>query len=111
MNLNIKASDCKFYVNKENRTVTCVIEDTKHLLEEFLNYNLWVTPKVADKMKYLYLPNKFVGIARCMPEDEWDEEFGRKLAYTKARKKLHTVFFKKANDYVNEVDNNINEII
>ena len=111
MNLNIKVTDCKFYVNEKNRTVTCVIEDTKHLLEKFVNYNLWVTPKVADKAKCLYLPNKFVGIARCAPEDTWDEDFGRRLAYTKAREKLHTVFFKRANDYVNEVDNNLNEII
>lgn len=41
--------------------------------------------------------NKFMGKAVCAPDDKYDFDFGEKLAYLKAKKKMVS-FYKKANE-------------
>lgn len=107
----IKMSDCKFYVNEEKRTVVCVIPDTEDEVKEFIwsslsdinGINLYrtVSYKLNEK---LTLPNSFIGKAVCAPEDEWNEEVGRKLAFARAKNKLYTSFFKRATLFVRQLD-------
>lgn len=110
MKLSIKRTDCKFYVNEKKRTVVCVIPNTVHLLQDFLDDNDW---SICSRLAWreLELPASFTGIARCAPDDEWDEERGKTLAYTKARDHLYRCFFKRANYAVELYDDNINTMI
>ncbi len=52
----------------------------------------------------LEMPNTFIGKAVCSPDDEWDEELGRKIAYSRAKDKCYRSFFKRANNIVNLID-------
>ena len=57
------------------------------------------------------MPNRFVGIATCNPEDKFSIEAGKLIAFSKAKDKIHKSFFKRANIYVNTIDNWLNQAI
>ena len=95
----IKMSDCRFYVNKEERTIVCVIPNTNDMFLDFIDMhmdfpNLEITPWGKLRKHTLNMPYSFMGKAVCAPEDEWDEEVGRMIAFSKAKDKCYKSFFK-----------------
>ena len=120
MEINIKMDKCRFFVDEEKRTVICVIEDTHNLVRNFFDLNyLWdetssrqVRFEPYGKLsKFMFLPDRFVGKAVCAPEDEWNEEVGRLIAFNRAKMKLNTSFFKRAQEYVTEIDAAFNDMV
>ena len=117
MKLNTAPKNCKYIVNKEQRKVVCLIENTKYSFLSFANNNFVLAPDCLDspwgKMTMsrlhdrLLMPNRFCGIATCSENDEWDEETGKLIAYSKAKDKLNKSFFKRANLYIHTLDNEI----
>lgn len=114
MEINIKMDKCRFFVDEEKRTVICVIENTRNLVRDFFDLSWWngdvnpsahvmISPR-ARLDRYMTLPDRFVGKAVCAPEDEWNEEVGRLIAFDRAKEKLATSFFKRAQEYVTEID-------
>lgn len=110
----IKMSDCRFYVNPEARTVVCVVPHTENMVINFIkdhcrwgDINLWysIEPKLTQA---LWMPNSFVGKAVCAKEDEWDEETGRLIAFSRAKDKCYKSFFKRANTFIQAIDNRMN---
>lgn len=109
----IKMSDCRFYVNEEERTVVCVIPYARF---KFLSY-------IYDKFMYqenthfnidertLELPKQFIGKAVCSKEDEWNEETGRIIAFARAKNKFYKSFFKRANLLVNTIDKELTHMV
>ena len=55
--------------------------------------------------------NQLVGIARLNPNDEWNSEIGRWVAYAKARAKYDRSFFKRLQLYINERDKEMNNLV
>ena len=116
MKINIKKEDCKFIVKPEERMVICVIDGghIKNLLTDFVSdfdfpdMEMYMPFPAARK---LLMPNSFMGKAVCAPEDEWNEETGRKIAYSRAKHKLYMSFFKRANLYVQTIDQRLNDIM
>lgn len=121
----IKMSDCKFYVDEEARTVVCVIPNklgehkfTKNMVSDFIEDNFrfndldmqfgldydWVD-------KTIEMPSSFMGKAVCAPEDEWDEETGRIIAFSRAKDKCYKSFFKRANKLVQMIDRRLGDMI
>lgn len=104
---------CKYIVQPEKRKVICILNDTSHM---FLNY-VWdnipinITGFWGDRAleRKMLMPARFVGIATCAPEDEFDEEFGRKLAYKRAKDKVDVSFFKRANLFIALCDEKLDE--
>jgi len=103
---DIKPEDCVFIVNKEKRTVVCYMVDVNHQFvdtvpydfDEFLRDDRW-----SSHSKYV-LNTKYCGIAKCAPDDEWDEEIGRRIAYHRMLHKFHKDFFRVASKFINTVD-------
>lgn len=111
----IRQSDCKFYVDKEARTVICVIPNTRDLLidyiwKHFRNNNL-ANPNWEYAEKRLQLPKSFKGRAVCAPEDEWNEETGRMVAFARAKNKAYACFFRHANAFIQDTDRELNQMI
>ena len=112
----IKQSDCKFYVNEEERTVVCVIPNTEGMLEEYILENFGFPEfdfssywgKLRRKVK---MPHSFMGKAVCSKDDEWNEEVGRLLAFSRAKDKCYKSFFKRANMYVQTIDRRLGDMI
>lgn len=108
MNLDIKKKNCKFYVDKENKKVVCVIPNTRYMARDFINdFNVELYP-LSDKLRNeIRMPNSFSGIASCHEDDTFDEEIGKLIAYHKARRKLNISLFKRLNSYIQFVDNEL----
>ena len=112
MNYHFSMEDCTFYVDEEKRTIACVLEDTADMfnlyVEDKLLISYWAFKTVKESNKFnaaLEMPNRFVGIARCAPEDTWDKELGKKIAYLRLREKVYRSFFNKARYYIDTLDN------
>lgn len=112
MRINIKQTDCRFYVDEAARKVVCVIPDTKYLLDNYLDdFEAIARAIYADYKvrKQILLPNSFSGVATCHESDTFNVETGKLIAFNKAKYKLNTSFFKRANLVVNYVDRKLNE--
>ena len=113
----IKMSDCRFYVNEAERTVVCVIPNTSHMVMDFVwdHFN-WSDINMSDAIDYnlrkqMRMPNSFMGKAICAPEDEWDEELGRMIAFSRAKDKCYKSFFRRANNFVQTIDARLGDMI
>lgn len=125
----IKMSDCKFYVNEEARTVVCVIPNKiRHKNGDITIVNTMVEDFIKDNFRFndinfdfaleynwqeknLEMPYSFIGKAVCAPEDEWDEELGRMIAFSRAKDKCYKSFFKRANILIQAIDRRLNDMI
>lgn len=127
----IKMSDCDFYVDEEKRTVVCVYPKSKGegtgvwlwngasgLVIDFIEENFnFGDISLADGVRYgnlykkLKMPYRFVGKAVCAPEDKWDEELGKKIAFARAKEKCYDSFFKRANLFVHTVTKRLGDAI
>lgn len=120
---NVRPSDCRYIVNKEKRTIVCLIEHTENMFTKFAETNFAIPydclgiwwgdkkPTYQHFYKKLYMPKRFWGIATCAEEDEWDENKGKLLAFAKAKNKLNNSFFKRAQLYVDTMDKSLNDAI
>lgn len=123
----IKMSDCRFYVNEDERTVVCVIPRfveegnwrhftcdmvTNFIEENFrfpeIDFHYSLEAKLTDELK---MPHTFIGKAVCSPDDEWDEEVGKMIAFSRAKDKCYKSFFKRANHFVQTIDRRLGEMI
>ena len=114
----IKMSDCKFYVNEDERTVVCVIPNTQDMVEDFIwEHFQWKDIDMYEALEYgkfrqdMKMPHSFIGKAVCAKEDEWNEELGRMIAYSRAKDKCYKSFFKRANLFVQTVDRRLGDMI
>ena len=70
----------EFRVNKEKRTVACIIttfDDVARRLEKYGLADDKYDENESDMRVYR-------GVAKCAPGDEWDEAYGRRLAEYRA---------------------------
>ena len=102
----------KFFVNKEKKTVVCVIDFEINLLEikaiqRMLNDNQFsnfiASISYDSECDFGVCKFKVSGKAKATDEDEFDEEFGRRLAKTRAQENAFKV--------ANEVYCNIGEFL
>ena len=107
MKHNIRKEDVTYVVQSEQKKVIAYIEDTEWMFFKFVNENYpstrncWCDSSLAAKLK---MPNKFVGVATCGPDDVWDENVGRLIAFDRMKDNLNKSFFKRANTFVAEME-------
>ena len=110
MKFNVSKENATFFVYPEKRKVVCVIDNTELMFIDFIESNLpiktscrgwWGDIKFEKKLK---MPKHFIGIATCGQNDEWNEETGKIIAFSRAKDNLNRSFFKRANTYINTID-------
>lgn len=107
MKHSIRKEDVTYVVRPEQKKVIAYIEGTQWMFTDFVNENhpsapmLWCDKLFEDKLK---MPNKFVGVATCGPDDVWDENVGRLIAFDRMKDNLNKSFFKRANTFVAEME-------
>lgn len=123
----IKMSNCRFYVNEAERTVVCVIPQfveegnwrkfTSDMVTDFIqdnfmfpeiDFNYSMESKLTDELK---MPGTFMGKAVCSPDDEWNEEIGKMIAFSRAKDKCYKSFFKRANHFIQTIDRRLGDMI
>lgn len=109
----ILMKDCKFFVNEEKRTVVCVIEGMKYRvysdLDRAINSAGGAVIMLGES-KVARLKDRFVGKAVCSSEDEWDENIGKLLAYSRAKHKFYRSYFKHLNHIMYDIDCQLDEV-
>ena len=115
MKINITKNQAQFIVNEDARKVICIFRDTAPLFLMYADENLPIAPNcdtcdasTSRLYKKLLMPNKFVGVASCDPNDEFSVEKGKLIAFSRAKDKIQTSFFKRANTYINTLDTWLN---
>ena len=114
----IKMSDCRFYVNEAERTIVCVIPKTRDMLYDYIyehfcfnDFNISLSMGYRLEEEVIEMPSSFMGKAVCSAEDEWNEELGRKIAFSRAKDKCYRSFFKRANTFINALDRRMGDMI
>lgn len=107
MKHSIRKEDVTYVVRPEQKKVIAYIEDTKWMFTDFVNENypgahvFWCDEPLEAKLE---MPNKFIGVATCGPDDVWDENVGRLIAFDRMKENLNKSFFKRANTFVAEME-------
>lgn len=100
MNWNVPTVTTEFKVNEEKRTVVCIITTVNDMARRLAKYGLadesCDTDDCADVRKY-------VGIAVCAPEDEWDEAYGKRLAEYRASTARRADINNELNNFVHGI--------
>lgn len=108
MKHSIRKEDVKYVVNPEEKKVIAYIEGTGDMFIDFVfeNYPFFMFNSWRDTafQQKLIMPNKFIGIATCGPDDVWDENVGRLIAFDRMKDNLNKSFFKRANTFVAEME-------
>ena len=116
MKFNITPKDCKFIVDSKNKKTICILNNSKFLFVNFIEDNFDFPSWAYDDgdlnfYRKLSMPNRFVGIATCGPDDEWDEKIGRMIAFSRMKDNLNKSFFKKANFFVTSIDKKLDKAV
>ena len=94
-----------YYINKEKRTVVCVMDTFNDVCDKIRKYDL----KVPDK--YYCEKKTFRGVAKCSPEDEWDEAVGKRLAERRAAAKRQNYVNNAIDRYVDKEIVRLNNLL
>lgn len=110
----VSKEDVVYIVDEKKRKVVAYVEGTKYELVNFISENKGILPDWFDMPKLhdkLLLPNKFIGIATCSPDDEWNPEIGKLIAYHRMKTNMSKSFFKHAETYYKLMLKKINETV
>ena len=110
----VSKDDVVYIVDEKKRKVVAYVEGTKYELVNFISENKGILPDWFDMPKLhnkLLLPNKFVGIATCSPDDEWNPEIGKLIAYHRMKTNMSKSFFKHAETYYKLMLKKVNETV
>lgn len=110
----VSKDDVVYIVDEKKRKVVAYVEGTKYELINFISENKGILPDWFDMPKLLnklLLPNKFIGIATCSPDDEWNPEIGKLIAYHRMKTNMSKSFFKHAETYYKLMLKKIDETV
>ncbi len=109
--INITPNSCHFIVNKNKRKIICIIEHTKFNFLDIIYETKWDYYLMNKNIEKFYMPNRFVGIATCHIEDDWDEELGKRIAFSKLKDKYNASFYKRASAFLSSISEDFNNLI
>ena len=102
-----KSGNVVYHIDSDKRTVTakikCSPNDAQDLFDSQLNKHIFGTglAVVGDQWTFDYCADRvainkeYVGKAKCHPDDEFDIDFGKKLALIRAKEKYLAAMEKK----------------
>lgn len=99
--------EVRYEVHPEQRVCVCYIEDCKWDVFDFLNK--YFRRVSADTN--VTIPDRFKGVARCAEEDEFDEIYGKDLAFDRAYAKYMNSFTKRIANYTNFINKELDNFV
>ena len=97
----------KFFVNKEKGIVVCVIDMNLGMIaDRFKKYDILI----PDSYVLYDYHVTFKGIAKCAPEDTFDENYGKRLAEYRANVKRQRAVNKAFRKYIDMLYKNIDRM-
>ena len=92
----------EYKVNKEKRTVVCIITTYNDMPERLAKYGLG--DEDYDEITDVRI---YKGKAKCAPEDTWDETYGRRLAEYRAAESRKKDIDREIANYIKEMNRRI----
>lgn len=83
-------NELQYVINEEKKTVTCIAWECENDLIEHLlkkSSDSFTLDTLVQNYEMLLLNHKYVGTAKCAPEDTFDIEIGKKIARAKMRER------------------------
>ena len=114
---NITPKNCKFIIKQDQGVIICILDGAKHLFLDFAESNFRGTPfdifnrDIENFYTSLEMPDRFVGVAKCGPNDIWNEATGRLIAFSRMKDNLNKSFFKRAHKYIDTMDIYIDDAV
>jgi hypothetical protein len=99
-----------YYINEEERTIVCVLSHCYSEAYRYIGKHLtyyWMDTTLLDKLR---MPDRFIGKATCAAGDTWDESYGRKLAYFRAKRKFDRNFANKVSTFIIIMNRNLGDL-
>ena len=110
MKIAVRPQDCAYIVKKEDRKIICIYHPPRNIVSQyimnlcpFIMFYMFETDCGEVELKSYYR-----GIAVCAEGDEWDEEFGKLVAFNKMRERYYTAVYKRINNFFNWADESLN---
>lgn len=116
-----------YIVKEEDKVVVAIISDSSldavnKILKRMSSINGLVAEVLTEDevgvnildvfdLNSAIMPNKFVGVAKCCEQDEFDVEVGKKVAASKAKEKYHRCLKRKVNTWVNNRMKQLNNVL
>ncbi len=96
----------EYKINKEKKTIVCIITATNDIPRRLKKYGL-----ADEKYDYIALDTRFYkGIAKCAPGDVWDETYGKRLAEYRAARARQVDVNTELKAYINGVSKCIDNL-
>lgn len=108
--IKIQPGQVKYIVKKDDGVVICIIEGTKWLAHELI-YCYYDRLNYSTDEEMLKMNDSFTGIARLAEGDVWDEEYGKLLAYDRAKYKLTQSIFKHVQNFVSNLEKETDDLV
>lgn len=115
---HIVYDDAQYIVNEEEGVVVCIIHNCAVDAIATVDEAADIFSGFCCMPPTFYMNDQYKGVARCMPEDTFDVEYGKKLAYRKAYTKYSAALEKKVNyivnshlTYLGEVQSNLDKAV
>ena len=102
----MKRVTTEYKVNEAKRTVVCIITTINDVPHRLAKYGL--ADEEYDEIDYDVRIYK--GIAKCAPEDEWDEIYGKRLAEYRAAKARQVDVNEELKNYIKGITKCINNL-
>ena len=106
----MKKSEPKFIINKEKRTIVCILNPESTMYKRIKKYTSSNSLLTLLPSKYYEFEPVFKGIAKCAPEDEWDEAYGKRLAEYRAYCKKRRYINETLQNFINKVRKSADDI-
>lgn len=92
----------EFKINEEEKTVICIITAVNDVERRIQKYGLRLDDKIWDVHVRTYK-----GVAKCNPEDKWDEMYGRRLAEYRASRARQVDVNERIKAYIRKTHNQL----
>ena len=100
----------KYFINEKEKVVVAVMEDTTFDVENLLFSKRVALPSIFYDKEAYWLKDKYVGIARCHKDDEFDLFLGKEIAKKRLLFNYYEDFTKKLYRYKKDVNERIENI-
>lgn len=105
-----QSSDIEFKVFKDKGVVVCKLYDCETIAIRRINKYTRISCYSYNRFDNDLINDVYVGVARCAPEDTFDEEYGKKLALARAKAKRGKAVNNALYAFINDVKKDLERL-
>ena len=96
-----KCNDVEYLVFEKSGIIVCKIWNCMNIAVNKIRKHKSL--QITERFSRYLINNVYVGMAKCSPEDEFDLEYGKRLALNRAKDKRNRAVSRAIGRYVNDM--------